>query len=710
MGINPLKFNNFIYSKNSHFKYFQDQGIDIAVFGKNIIPEESDVRIYQCMLVYAYITQNLKEGSQILEISNTDTPVFKALLLKGYVCRKLNFNIKNPDSEDNLPAEINWVLKNEKDQIITEDDYESSDFIYSISEFDNFPETTDLFDAVYNKLRNSLKPMAYSLICFVGSVNEDKLIWNNKFLNFLSGKNINFNISDQNNLIVNDKDLFFISESYYKKYWKLSIDMKYKDLGKMHSVSILQKFNNPFLINYFQDFTYSKKSHFDLFDLTGYTEKLYGKVLKDSDRNIQIFKELLTYSLISINFDSNSKVLAIGEISENLEKALSEKYEFYKLCNPEILSEKTITSSNAASAEIIDKNGSPIRFFPLKYFDIIFSISEFSNLKDDLFIFTKIVTNIRTLKKDFGYVLLSFSKLFFNGVAYKSSFIYFLFNYVQKVNNFDKHYLMLKDSNLYSEFKKDYNLNSKNTSVPVTTIGYSILWKTIPQIPIISSVRPGDSLKKRPAYIFHHIMKSGGSSVVLALYKWFKIIFDHTEDPNGIYRDINEYVNYKINLENVYSDSCIVAHFQFNGLLLSQRYPEAIIRNKEFRLFTFVRDPLELVISLYYYSKSSINTTLEKYLNEKKNYLANLFPCNDLNYKEVLDRYFFIGIVERMQESFDKLAELAGNEKVTLPFVNKSDKDEQISKLSEEFIRKYKEKNELDYRIYNYCIEKFSKW
>ncbi|HQY53496.1 MAG TPA: hypothetical protein PLD63_14095, partial [Ignavibacteria bacterium] len=198
MGINPLNFNNFIYSKNSHFKYFQDQGIDIAVFGKNIVPEESDVRIYQCMLVYAYITQNLKEGSQILEISNTDTPVFKALLLKGYVCRKLNFNIKNPDSEDNLPAEINWVLKNEKDQIITEDDYESSDFIYSISEFDNFPETTDLFDAVYNKLRNSLKPMAYSLICFVGSVNEDKLIWNNKFLNYLSGKNINFNISDQN--------------------------------------------------------------------------------------------------------------------------------------------------------------------------------------------------------------------------------------------------------------------------------------------------------------------------------------------------------------------------------------------------------------------------------------------------------------------------------------------------------------------------------
>ncbi len=709
MGINPETFTSFIYSKNSHFKYFHDIGIDTTVFGKTIEPEESDAKIYQNLLVYAYVTQNLKPGTVILEIGNLECPVFKALLLKGYECRKLNFKIKYPDADinDNNSTKIDWILKNEKGQIINEENSTKADFIYSVSEFDNIPEIPELFDEVYLKLKNSVKPMSFSLICFIGAVNKDKLIWNNKFLNYLSGKNYNFNISDQNSLIVKDKDLFFLSESFFKKHWKLSEEMKYEDLGKMYSISLLQKFNNPFQINYFQDFTYSKNTHFDLFEQAGYTEEVYGNVLTEKDRSIEKFKELLVYSLVSNNFEPNSKILALGEITDNLKNALDVKYEIYRLTNPEILSGKTIISSDAASAEILDVNNTRLDFFPLKYFDFIFTVSEFNDLEDDLFIFTKIVTNIRTLKKDFGYVLLSFSNIFFNGVAYKNSFIYFLFNYVQKINKFDRHYLLLKDENLFSVNKKDYNLSVKHTSVSVTMIGYNILWRTIPQLPIISAVRPGDSLKKRPAYIFHHIMKSGGTSVVLTLYKWFKVIFDHTEDPNGIYKDINEYVNYKINLENVYSDCCIAAHFQFNGYLLPQRYPEAVNRNKEFRIFTFVRDPLELMISLYYYSKSGIKTTLEKYLNGQENYLADFFPCNEDNYKEVLDRYYFIGIVEKMQESFDKLADMTGNARVMLPYVNKSEKDIQVKNLSQEFIDNFKKTNELDYKIYNYCLEKF---
>jgi len=711
IGISPETFKDFIYSKNKHFKYFQDNGIDIAVFGKTINPEESDARIYQNLLVFAYVTQNLKPGSVILEIGNSNSPVFKALSLKGYDCRKLNFKIndRETDTYDNVKTKIEWILKNDKGEIIKDEDTTIADFLYSVSEFDKISETHELFESVYIKMKNSVKPMAYSLLCFVGSINKDKQIWNNKFLNYLSGKNFNSNITDQNSLIIKDKDLFFLSESFFEKHWKLSNEIKYEELGKMYSISLLQKFNNPFLINYFQDFTYSKKSHFDLFEKSGYTKEVYGSELDEKDRNIQNYRELLAYSLITNNFEPNSRILAIGEVSESLKKALSLKYNIYKLTNPEILSDKTIVSSDASKAEIIDVNNTRLNFFPLKYFDFIFTVSEFNKLEDDLFIFTKIVTNIRTLKKDFGYVLMSFCNIFFNGVAYKNSFIYFLFNYVQKINKFERHYLLLQDKNLYSLIKNDYFLSTKDSSVTVTLIVYSILWRTIPQLPIISSVRPGDSLKKRPAYIFHHIMKSGGTSVVLTLYKWFKVIFDHTEDPNGIYRNINEYLNYKINLENVYSDCCIAAHFQFNGYLLPQRYPEAILRNKEFRIFTFIRDPLELMISLYYYSKRGISTTLEKYLTGQQNYLAEFFPCNENNYKEVIDRYFFVGIVERMQESFDKLAELTGKRKVTLPFVNKSEKDIQVKNLSQDFIDNFKKINELDYKIYNYCLEKFDK-
>ena len=204
-------------------------------------------------------------------------------------------------------------------------------------------------------------------------------------------------------------------------------------------------------------------------------------------------------------------------------------------------------------------------------------------------------------------------------------------------------------------------------------------------------------------------MKCGGTSVVITLDKWFKVMFDHTEDPNGLYQDLNDYYRYKYNLENFHSDTCLVAHFQFDGFFLSQRYPEALKRPGEFKTFTFIRDPLQLVISLYYYGRKRIHRSLENFIMGEENFLAKRFPCNEENYKDVLDRYFFIGIVEKMQESFDRLADLTSKKRIKLPLVNKSVKDDQSSKLSEDFIKRFKENNKLDYLIYEYCMERFLK-
>ncbi|MFZ1320185.1 MAG: hypothetical protein WAT71_01380 [Ignavibacteria bacterium] len=117
------------------------------------------------------------------------------------------------------------------------------------------------------------------------------------------------------------------------------------------------------------------------------------------------------------------------------------------------------------------------------------------------------------------------------------------------------------------------------------------------------------------------------------------------------------------------------------------------------------------MISLYYYGRSNIKktTSLIDYINGHKNILANFFPCDENNYKEVLDKYFFIGIVEKMQESFDKLADLTGKTRINLPMLNLSKKDDQAAELSPEFVKMFKEYNSLDYKIYDYCVEKFYK-
>ncbi|MEO8210396.1 MAG: hypothetical protein ABI840_07525 [bacterium] len=215
-----------------------------------------------------------------------------------------------------------------------------------------------------------------------------------------------------------------------------------------------------------------------------------------------------------------------------------------------------------------------------------------------------------------------------------------------------------------------------------------------------------DYYTKNPVFIYHHLMKCGGTSVTRALQNWFQIEFDSLEMSPGI----NTFIKKRYNLNAMNSDTCITGHFQYDGINLFQRYPE-ICTSKNLKAFTIVREPINLLTSLYYYVKSRggyQGDSLEDALLHPDNFLAKLFPCTEENYKEILDRYFFIGITERMQESFNKLAVILNKRKIRIPFINISEKDSQISLLKENVVKEFKEKNKLDYMIYEYCLEKFN--
>jgi len=213
-------------------------------------------------------------------------------------------------------------------------------------------------------------------------------------------------------------------------------------------------------------------------------------------------------------------------------------------------------------------------------------------------------------------------------------------------------------------------------------------------------------------YVFHHIPKCGGTSVFSALGGWFNVILDYrnytAELPPHVvlnYGNLTGEISPPIKLDTLLPTDCLCGHFEVDGNYLHQRYPE-ILRSRKYKVFTFVRDPLELKISLYYYEKKlGVNDgmTLEESLFTRSNYMADRFPCTFDNYLEVLDRYFFIGVVEFAQESMDKLANLLGKPRLQLSYENKSQRDVQCDNLSAEIIDKFKKENKLDYLIYHYC-------
>ncbi len=207
--------------------------------------------------------------------------------------------------------------------------------------------------------------------------------------------------------------------------------------------------------------------------------------------------------------------------------------------------------------------------------------------------------------------------------------------------------------------------------------------------------------KKKTVYVFHHIPKCGGTSILEALPKWFSVTArDYRDGWSKQYPP-------KGDLEKLPDNSCLAGHFELEGHHLSQRYPE-VFQSDAFKVFTFVRDPLAVRLSLYRFEKENqagSGLPLEKELFRYNNYLSSIFPVTEENYQEVLERYFFIGILEDCQESMDVLANLIGKPPVQMPWVNKTRRSQK--KLNPEILERFRELNALDYKIYDYCLERF---
>lgn len=224
---------------------------------------------------------------------------------------------------------------------------------------------------------------------------------------------------------------------------------------------------------------------------------------------------------------------------------------------------------------------------------------------------------------------------------------------------------------------------------------------------VLKNSRARDLNKKYPVYIFHHIPKCAGTSMTAVLRRWFFLVKDYIR--YGHLEELPYFIRHPVNIQRLRSHHCLSGHFALPETHLHKRYPQ-IWQNPDFKIFTFIRDPLQVKISLYYQEKKRgqrEGISLTRHLLERENYIASILDCTADNYRDVLDRYFFIGITEHLQLSMDKLADLMNKPKVKLPLLNRSPRDSQESDLAPEIIRQFKAANELDYRIYDYCLTRF---
>jgi len=213
----------------------------------------------------------------------------------------------------------------------------------------------------------------------------------------------------------------------------------------------------------------------------------------------------------------------------------------------------------------------------------------------------------------------------------------------------------------------------------------------------------------RSPLIFIHVPKTAGQTVKSIAKAWFgREFYPHyfDESAGGLppKRDFGALSHG--------GEACIYGHFnRLRGFGIEDYYPEA----KQF--VSILRDPLEMAISSYFYTRTRTAVwkdqsripqgDLESYLTDTPLNMLNHFPrlVTPDNYKEIIEKYFiYIGNTENLLSSLQALAtKLRKPLPNELPIVNATTRAEY--EISTDVVTRFKEKNKLEYLVYQYALE-----
>lgn len=204
-----------------------------------------------------------------------------------------------------------------------------------------------------------------------------------------------------------------------------------------------------------------------------------------------------------------------------------------------------------------------------------------------------------------------------------------------------------------------------------------------------------------PRYVFHHIPKTGGNSVRETFAQWFNLV-RHYRPGWGMVRMP------RFDLEGLDSASMLCGHFEVEGNRLRGDYGD-VFSNPGYRVITFVRDPLEIAVSLHFFESRHQSgnegwepgTLEERVLRRAPNFMARMMQCDESNWQAVVDAYWFVGVTEDLQRSCDALAWRLGKPRVAVGRKNVTTRERE---LDPEVFGEFFQRNTLDYKIYHYCL------
>jgi hypothetical protein len=202
-------------------------------------------------------------------------------------------------------------------------------------------------------------------------------------------------------------------------------------------------------------------------------------------------------------------------------------------------------------------------------------------------------------------------------------------------------------------------------------------------------------------YLFHHIPKTAGTSCSAAFGQLFNVIRDLHENTNA--DSLKYYSLNKVNLAELGSTDLLWGHYNIPGHYLYQRYPSLDLY--EPRKIIFFREPLETAISGVRFGLSNgwfKKGQVDKMLINRVGYFSKMLQCTNDNYHDIIDTYYFVGLTETIQDSFDAFSKMTGKISPTVERLNSTVLFSNVS-FSQDAIDVFNKNNQLDLLIYQYA-------
>lgn len=220
--------------------------------------------------------------------------------------------------------------------------------------------------------------------------------------------------------------------------------------------------------------------------------------------------------------------------------------------------------------------------------------------------------------------------------------------------------------------------------------------------------------EKNSPLIGLHIPKTAGISTRVIFQKWFaEGFFRHYFDENTGEMP-RRYDFQKMSTNCFLTPTLIYGHFNGKrGFGVQDYYPEAN------QFITIMRDPFEQKISSYFFIKKvsgnwvdqsrTPTEGIENFLLNTNFNMLNHFPrkVTKENYKEIIEKYFIeIGVTEHLDLSMTRIAQKLGfqYDQSMLQVHNSTLRDEEVPIYLRDVLE---ERNELEFTVYKYVLQKF---